>query len=153
MISKHLLTAIFLLVFPFIDAAAQSVHANGQRLFDSIIVSPPEFGVRPTLGNEAARTISAGRSRISGFGFDDRSDDVRIAPAASDIVVGPCIDTLRITRTTVQRGNIFVLGQGVLIVDAAELSVAGHLEAAGSGTILVHNGAQIHFDQQYVAQY
>lgn len=82
-----------------------------------------------------------------------RQRNFSFQPSAADIIVGPGRDTMVIKTNTTQRGSIFVIGYGVLIVDGAMLSIAGHIGASGLGKVYFRNGARLHFDQQFVAQY
>ncbi len=73
--------------------------------------------------------------------------------ALTDLVVGPGADTVIIDTNHVQDGEVYVLGDGVLIIDGAYFSVAGQVGAAGNGKIYVRNGATLHFHQSWVGQY
>lgn len=147
------LPALFVLVSSF--TVAQPRPGDRHRIVDSVVQVVSQPGSEAGIWALPLQTVTSRYSPVNGFPWQNvaRESDFSFTPTAADLVVGPGVDTLRITQATAQRGNIFVLGQGVLIVDAAELSVAGHLAAAGNGTILARNGARIHFDQQYVAQY
>ena len=73
--------------------------------------------------------------------------------AFADLIVGPGADTVLIDTNHVQNGNVYVLGNGVFIVDNARFSVVGQIGAMGNGKIYVRNGATLHFNQSWVGQY
>ena len=68
-------------------------------------------------------------------------------------VIGPVSDTLLIVEDFVHEGNLFVTGNGVIIVDGAELTLYGHLYQKDNGKVILRNGAYLHVPQRFNSQY
>jgi hypothetical protein len=138
------LVRLIAFVFALLTAGAAAQSALPQRVIDGLIA---EYGTTGAAGialpDDAPRACPAAprlpRARIP-------------APTAADLVIGPGRDTLRVTADREQRGTIYVVGDGVLMVDHAVLTVAAHLALAGRGRAFLRNGARLHFDQQFVGQ-
>ncbi len=69
------------------------------------------------------------------------------------LYIGPEADTTFITTNYIQDDDIVIFGQGVLVVDDAMLTLAGHLFIMDEGQAIFRNNAHLHFDQYYVGQY
>lgn len=105
-------------------------------------------GARPPVAetNPAALTTGAGSAmRRFAQGFD--------MPLDFELVIGDTpAETLIITGTWEQEGDILVLGDGVLIVTGADLILQGDLYVIDEGTFRGETSS-ITFDQQYIYQY
>ncbi len=73
-----------------------------------------------------------------------------LSSATSDWYI---IDSTFIDYDFVSTGNIFVIGDGLLIVDDAMLTMNGTIAASDNGRIIICNGAHLHFNQYWVGQY
>lgn len=62
-------------------------------------------------------------------------------------------DSIFLDTNHVSTGDIIVIGNGVLVVDDAMLTMNGTLAATGNGRITFLNGAHLHFNQFWVGQY
>jgi hypothetical protein len=103
-------------------------------------------------------------SRNKDFDYaSDKRDILYIGPGpdtfdyASDkrdiLYIGPGPDTFLIDTNYVQDDHIIIFGQGVLIVDNAQLVLSGQLYAQNQGQAIFRNNAHLHFNQYYVGQY
>jgi hypothetical protein len=80
-------------------------------------------------------------------------DGLQWPAGLGDVVVGDVpAETLLITGTWSQDGDIIVLGDGVLIVCDAELTMRGNIYAVEQATVVASNSS-IDFDQEYIYQY
>ncbi|MCK4255955.1 hypothetical protein KAX35_03625, partial [candidate division WOR-3 bacterium] len=87
-------------------------------------------------------------------GFSSRDDEFSFdSYNKNDLNIGPELDTFLIDTNYVQEGNIIIYGQGVLLVDNAQLTLSGHLYAQNQGQAIFINNAHLHFNQFYVGQY
>ncbi len=73
--------------------------------------------------------------------------------ARDNLIIGPECDTLLIEDDFVQDGNVYIIGDGVLIVDNARLTLYGSLYQQDRGQMIVRNGAYLHVPQEYLSQY
>jgi len=62
-------------------------------------------------------------------------------------------DTVVITSDTTVEATIYVIGDGVLIVDGAMLTLRGSIGISDNGMVTLRDGAHLHFDQFFVGQY
>ena len=72
---------------------------------------------------------------------------------SADLFIGPNPDTFLIDTNFIQNGNIIIFGQGILVVDNAQLTLSGQLYAQNHGQAIFRNYAHLHFNQFYVGQY
>ena len=80
-------------------------------------------------------------------------DDFVITGDKSTLYIGPEPDTFFVTSDYLQIGDIITLGQGVLLVDDATLTLYGHLNQFGNSKVILKNDAFLYVPQQYNAQY
>lgn len=69
------------------------------------------------------------------------------------LIIGPGSDTLLIMEDFVHEGNLFVTGNGVIILEGAELTLFGHLYQKDNGKVVLRNGAYLHVPQRFNSQY
>jgi len=80
--------------------------------------------------------------------------EVFSALSTSDLIIGLGIDTVVIDTNHVQIGSIFVVFDGVLIVeDGATLELYGHIGASGNGKVIIRDSAYLHIMQYWVGQF
>lgn len=75
------------------------------------------------------------------------------ARGRDDLYIGPAAETLLIDTNYTQNGDIYIIGNGVLIVDNAQLTLYGHLYGQNKGQTLLRNNAYLYVPQQYLSQY
>ena len=80
-------------------------------------------------------------------------EDIIITDNKSTLYIGPQADTFFVTTNYLQIGDIITLGQGVLLVDGATLTLYGHLNQFGDSKVILKNDAFLYVPQQYNAQY
>ena len=89
---------------------------------------------------------------LSGISSSDEFSNVS-SMFENALIIGPGSDTLLIVEDFVHRGNLFVTGNGVIIVDEAELTLFGHLYQKDNGKVILRNGAYLHVPQRFNSQY
>lgn len=89
---------------------------------------------------------------LSGISSSDEYSNVS-SIFENALIVGPGSDTLLIVEDFVHEGNLFVTGNGVIIVDGAELTLFGHLYQKDNGKVVLRNGAYLHVPQCFNSQY
>jgi hypothetical protein len=105
-------------------------------------IRPPELQV-VTPG-----FVSGARQVVSKYRFG-----CELLPGSGDVIVGDApAETLVITGPCDQDGDIIVLGDGVLIVSDAELTMRGNIYGLERATILISD-SEIDFEQEYIYQY
>jgi hypothetical protein len=113
---------------------AGRAYVNGAR--------PPELQIVETrLSSGVAQAIAK------------YHDGVDVPADLEDLVVGDTpAETLVISGPWSQDGDIIVLGDGVLIMSDAELTMRGNIYALEQATLLASNSS-LDFDQEYIYQY
>ncbi|MCD4790719.1 MAG: hypothetical protein K8R37_12025, partial [Bacteroidales bacterium] len=84
--------------------------------------------------------------------LQDREDFV-ITGDKSTLYIGPEPDTFFVYTNFVQIGDIITLGQGVLLVDGATLTLYGHLNQFDNSKVILQNNALLNVPQQYNSHY
>ncbi len=106
-------------------------------------------GIRPPEAQAGAREFGSGvQQAVSKY-----RNGYEFLPDFGDVVVGDTpAETLVISGPWTQDGDIIVLGDGVLIISDAELTMRGNIYGLEQATVLVGN-SKINFEQEYIYQY
>ncbi|RKZ33217.1 hypothetical protein DRQ33_04605 [bacterium] len=102
------------------------------------------LGEYPVLNNRPRISLTDSNGRINSLA-DIRSVD--------DLYIGPEPETLLVDSYMEQDGDIIVYGDGVLIIDDAELALRGILWQQDNGKVIVRNGAYLNVFQEYLSQF
>ena len=103
---------------------------------------------------DCTRHATRSRGLLTGQTVFSRNKDFDYASDKRDILyIGPGPDTFFIDTNYVQDDDIIIYGQGVLLVDNAQLTLSGQLYAQSQGQAIFRNNAHLHFNQYYVGQY
>jgi hypothetical protein len=125
-----------------------------QEKVDRICFLNREKGVALDTGEGIGHYPAMGREFFYDKILFSGSRDFSLTFNSRDVLyIGPGPDTFFIDTNYVQDGDIFIWGEGVLLVDNAELTLSGHLYAQNLGQAIFRNNAHLHFDQYYVGQY
>ncbi len=105
--------------------------------------------------NKTIPSYSTSKSKLPSEGLSTLGklslEDIMFSP--QDMIVGDTpAETLRIDSTFELYGNIFVINDGVLILDSAQLTLHGIIYGTEMGKILV-DSSLIHFPQVHIYQY
>ncbi|MCK4226754.1 T9SS type A sorting domain-containing protein [candidate division WOR-3 bacterium] len=133
---------------------AQESSVFPQDKVDRICLLNREKGVALDTGEGIDHYPAMDRVSFSDKILFSGSRDFNLTFNSRDaLYIGPGPDTFLIDTNYVQDGDIIIFGEGVLLVDNAELNLSGHLYAQDLGLAIFRNNAHLHFNQYYVGQY
>gem|GEM_PF-1302802 len=152
---KKIILFIMIISFVFVSfCLAQTSSTFPQDKIDRVILNH-WYNCSKFTRIEEKRNINKNESSFS-FGdtaiLQDRKkfekDNQR-----ETLYIGPGTDTLFIYSDYEQDGNIFIIGEGTLLVDNAQLTISGHLYMQDQGQAIFRNNAHLFFNQYYYHQY
>ncbi|MGB9590321.1 MAG: hypothetical protein ACPL68_05485, partial [Candidatus Hydrothermia bacterium] len=148
---------VLLLVFPQdrVDSLCLASRSRARANHDLLGFCLPTkaFYGYPCIETSPQKLSEDHLNKFLQIGFQDDSPQFPAGDKAPLFIGLGGPETLLIDTDYVQSGFIWVLDQGVLIVDGALLDLSGHLICTGGGRVYLMNGATLHFNQFYVAQY
>ena len=125
-----------------------------QGKVDRICLLNREKEVALDTGEEIDHSPAMGREFFYDKILFSGSRDFNLTFDKRDVLyIGPGSDTFLIDTNYVQDGDIIIFGEGMLLVDNAELTLSGHLYGQNQGQAIFTNNAHLHFNQFYVGQY
>ncbi len=68
------------------------------------------------------------------------------------LTIGPNSDTLKIINDTVINQGINIIGNGVLIIEGAKLTVSGSLNISDKGKCFINSQGKLTFDQSFIGE-
>ncbi len=69
-----------------------------------------------------------------------------------NIIIGPNPDTLKIINDTVINQGIVIIGNGVLIIEGARLTISGSLDIRGNGKCFINTNGKLRFNQSFIGE-
>lgn len=70
----------------------------------------------------------------------------------SNITIGPNADTMKIVNDTIIDQGIDIIGNGVLIIKGARLTISGSLNISDKGKCFIYNSGRLTFNQSFIGE-